>query len=141
MKSLVQFISESQENMTMEDLINELSNLDLSKKTVRGTADFFNKVTSLYNKNFDKQLKKTDLGNLKVEETYLIYGGKKKDDSCYIIKIEKFDGEYSIQGRVLEILKNKPIKNSAYIDAPKFDTGLWTYYEIPQEISEKIFKS
>lgn len=140
MKTLVQFIAESQENITMEEFINELSNLDLSKKTIKGTANFFDKVTTLYNKNFDKQLKKTYLGNIKVGETYLIYGGKKKDDSCYIISIEKFDGEYSIQGRVLEILKNKPIKVAAYVDSPKFDTGLWTCYEIPEDIVEKIFK-
>lgn len=139
MKSLTEFIAESQSNITVDQFIDELTGLDCSKKTIRGTADFFDKVTNLYNKNFDKRFKKSYLGALKVGETYLIYGGKKKDDSCYIINIEKFDGEYSIVGHVLEILKNKPIKNSAYIDSPKFDTGLWTYYEIPKDLAEKIF--
>ena len=145
MKSLTQFILENMENISMDDftsLFSEITPETIKKKTkIKNTTNYFDEIHKLYDKNFDKKFKRADLGSIEKDKTYLIIGGTRSDNTCYIIKVDNVNDE-TFKGTIITVLKDKLIfgANSS-IEYFKFDKGLWSYYEIPEEISKEIFKS
>lgn len=144
MKSLSQFIQESLEDISMDNfvsLFSELTPEKIAKKSkIKGTNDWFDKIYKLYNKNFEKKFSRTDEGSIEKNKTYLIIGGTRTDNTCYIIKVDSINEEF-YKGTIITILKDKPIFGAnSFIEHYKFDKGLWGFYEIPEEISKEIFK-